>query len=459
MSRSKSPSLSPASDLECCDPSVYIFAEPRREDAAHICHSTPATPAFITEVDTFHELNLDITGCDPLIDSPLDILPGGIYLTKDYIVPAIGQDTPFNDKLMRLGMRVGNTWFTFNDMFNSTTRAEVKMEYFPGQNSIRIYGTAVGRIHTGSCLLDQSITGLGIDLYNIEISIKDGIIPINSAGADKASFIVRNPNISLVLGHVSLASCSSRFDSSCPHFNFSVVPLTSLVTIPDIMPTVEILSSGDAESIPPSMIMGINFPFAFPGSHSAIIAIKIDGCSDLVSNPLETAACVPFFEPESPSCSGHGLVMFDIQSICNGCDPIPEPTPGICPHHNVMHSRRQEEDEEEEQEKEKDINWVSKKTKDGSGVDSDLDSNEKSSDNNYSISKVTLFASLISCFLITAIIFGAVFYVRSDKKSKSQTKEVSFSRRKKDHQSDYYSEVESNVIDEDQDEKSINTNL
>lgn len=393
----------------------------------------------MNSVDEVFSLNKDITGCDPITDSPLDILAGGVYSVRDHIVPHVGPTTPFDDRLVRLGLRVGNVWLTFNDLIDVTTRGDVRMGYFPGQDNVHIWGEALGRIHTGECIVDSSLSLLDIDMFTIEINITDGIIPILNAGADLASFIVRGGVSGSAKGYVYKSDCVDKFADSCPHFNFTLSELTGLTVLPDIMPVVETFTGGNPEATP-SMIMGIDFPNVFPGTHSGLISFKVDNCDTEDPNLLLYQACQPFFHPETELCTGSGIVMFDVQSICNGCDPAP-PTPGICPHHGEDHlnsasqsqpyipDRRVDEIREAHVKVEKPQEPAQPVVARIADTGSDAKTEPKEKNGNFLVLVLSVLAVTIFC--------GVAFLIMNPNKRLQKPKKLKPSGQENAHQSDY----------------------
>jgi hypothetical protein len=350
-SRSPSPSFSqsPEENLECCDPNAYVFAEPRKESSYFL--PPPPNPGSIAAIDAFMSNNGQVTGCDPVLDSPLDILAGGVYLVRDHIVPDVGPSTPFDDRLIRLGMRIGHLWVTFNDKINATSRATVRFDYFPGLGYTKLRGNVLVRAHTGDKYVDTS-PSVPIEEYVLELTISSGIIPVVGAGADLATFIVRALSVASS-GSLTRADCVAT-PLTCPVLNFKTAALSPLVVLPDLMPLVQTFSSDITGA--PHMILGVDFPFSFPGVHSGIIGIEIPECTYTDANDLNPGgfkrggpaplnetlvelACQPFFRPTDQGCAGQGVIMFDVQGLCNGCEP--EPTPGVCPHHGVDHTSSQ----------------------------------------------------------------------------------------------------------------------
>lgn len=274
----------------------------------------------------------NLYSCDPL-DGPLDILPGGVYQVKDHLFPYIGPSTFLADALPRLGLRVGLLWLTFDDPFTKYAETMVKFSYTPGQSLVVLKGTALGRMHTGFCYEPVLNHKLWPQEYEIEITITNGLVPINGAGSDLVMFITRASNAT---GWVQPMFCNGV--GGCPKLFFSVADLSSLVVPPDLMPLVQTFS-------PVQFLVGVDFPGVFPGIYTGMGALQVDCAGAIkvenitVGTPLNVTllsyACAPFFSQTDLTCQGLGLFMFDVESVCNDCAPTP--SPGICAFHNVSH--------------------------------------------------------------------------------------------------------------------------
>jgi hypothetical protein len=335
-----SPSASPSVETNECCPREHKYGSVRREDQACPWSPPPTNKDPITPygnqtlfAEILEGLDCDngaLLGCDPLAFTQEDILPGGIYQLRDYRIAETPPSTPFRDLLMHLGVRIGGIWLSFSDVFHPTTDyVDVKLYYTPGHNVVRIAGVAFGRIHNGYCIFQDVPSDFFPQRFSFELSIESGLLPLYGAGSTLAMFIVRHANPSSVTGKISpMDYCSGP----CPVLTFGLTDLNHNIVLPSMMPTIDALT-------PLEMMIGLGFPNAFPGIYSILVGLQVD-CSDAPTNLTGVSpqdlfvflACLQII-PYAPP--GMGLLMADIEALCNNCEP--QPTPGICPIHNTTH--------------------------------------------------------------------------------------------------------------------------
>jgi hypothetical protein len=334
-SHSLSQSASPAGGL-CCDRSTVIgYAL----NESSVCYNNPLDPACHSLIN--QPVGPYIYGCDPA-EAPLHILAGGIYQVTDYFIPYIGPSTPFANSLRHVGLRVGYIWLSFSNEFaEGNAEVNVRFTYTPGKNLLSLEGTAFGRIMTDDvCFPSDTSCSLWPQLYHIDMEITSGIVPITGKGSNRVVFITQ------ATGPINASGSFYPLNTSTypvPVINFTLTDLSGLVVIPEIMPLVQ-------PFLPAQMLMGIDMPNVYPGVYTALAAIQVN-CSGAefpfmnFSDPqtaLLSAACSPFFPGEPTDdcrCPRTGLIMFNVEDVCNAEECPPTPTPGICPLHPNNHSR------------------------------------------------------------------------------------------------------------------------
>jgi hypothetical protein len=208
------------------------------------------------------------------------------------------------------------------------------MYYNPAspKNYIHIFGLAVGRIHNGTCSTNN-ITGLEpVDAYYVDINITSSITTTNNNDADVADLYVKGQNNEPVIsGRVFRNDCTFPLTNACPHFNFTMTRLLPNVIPPAYMAIVNSLPPGHR----PRFVISDKFPDS-PSTldddvRTGIMQITVSGCNS-PQNPLHRQACNKYFNSTAPAplTTGIGVLSFDVQGLCNGCDSPPRPIPILC---------------------------------------------------------------------------------------------------------------------------------
>lgn len=341
-SHSQSQSPSPVPRGDCCSRTfplnplaVPILTPPPPDQCFAII---PYDSSYKTELLATTQNNADLMGCDPRVDSPLHILPGGIYQVRDHYFDPTGLPAPFN-QLQNVGLRIGALWMSFSQTFASSDYSleedsVVKFIYEPGHNRSTLEGTGLCMMRVGSGVPSHVSTHGLPQQCKIQLNIAGGIMPF-TGGATTAGVFSVNAIHGLQSGTISF------FDGSLP-VHFTMADIDGQMVPPNVLSDLAPFLPADNTV---GMVMGVDLPGVFPGIYTGIAAVQVD-CGEVFacgfgSNAVwKAAACYPFF---SPSCPGLGLLSFDVESVCNDCEPA-TPTPGICPvhgSHSHSHSHQQ----------------------------------------------------------------------------------------------------------------------